>query len=474
VRRAPLALIALLLPLALAACVESRPAVHPAPPPESDAAANLRREHAYLLNPMEGYAQNVDPGRRERMERAYDALVTTGSVVPARQTAAELLSVAPSLAPAKVLAAQVDFAEGNYQAVVMRLLPVGDAQANYTASQLLLGRAAELAGDLPLAYSAYRAIATRNAKAFERTGDLHARALSALGDRLQKNLRAAVPGDDHLAEAQRQLALLEAWGPGELPTLEGARAVAVARHDAKAELEAVKGLSARQANDRELLDRRADLELEVGDPGAGLKIVQDLAEHHPEDAALKDKVRIAKFRWHVSLLPADVREVVKKPELNRADLAVLLYWLVPQVRYGKTNAGRIATDILDHPHREEIVHVVNLGLMDVDPTLHRFSPTAPLRRGAALRTLGRLLGGFGRRVACTSGAAGAGGVAGSNGVGGSGGGVGAGGVGAMSPCDLGVACGLTADEESCDAGDALSGADALEWIGRCLQLLGGT
>jgi hypothetical protein len=448
----PAALLCLLslLPILAAGCAGNAPPAGAKAPPESEPAATVRHERAYLLSPLEGYAQTVDPVRRERITRAYEMLVATGSLVEARQAAADMLAVAPAFAPAKVLAAQVDFALGNAKAVEERLLGVGDAQPNYTASQLLLGRAAEALGDLPLAYAAFRAVATRNGKAFERTGELHARALQVIAGRLHDALGSS--REDRLAEADRQLALLRAWAPGEPLTLEGARAVAVGRHDLKAELEAVKGLAAHRPDDRELLEHRADLELEVGDPGAGLKIAQDLAERNPADAALAEKVRIAKFRWSLSLLPADARQMAEKPEISRGELSVLLYWLVPQIRYGRASAGRIATDVLDDPHREEIVRVVNLGLLDVDPNLHRFSPAAPARRGAALRSVGRLLAAFGKQVRCVADAGGA----------------------AASPCDMAAVCGLIAEDQECDAAAALSGPDAVEWIRRSLVLLGGT
>lgn len=444
-----LALLALAALLA-AGCAEGPPPARPAAPAEDRVAATIRRERAYLLNPLDGYGQSVDAVRTERLQRAYEALVTAGTAGLARQTAAELLAQAPGFAPARVLAAQADFASGDNQGVVVRLLPVGDAQSNYTASQLLLGRAAELAGDVPLAYAAYRAIATRNGKAFERTGNLHAPALKIVGERLHEALVGK--REDRLAEAERDMALLNAWGPGELPTLEAARELAQARGDAKAELDAVKGLAGRIGGDRSLLERRADLELEVGDPGAGLKIIQELADRHPGDPRLAEKLREAKYRWRLSLLPPDVRELGDKPELSRADLAVLIYWLVPQVRVAKAVAGRIATDILDQPHRDEIVHVLNLGLMDVDVNLHRFSPASPMRRGVALRTLGRLLTAFGDQVGCVEAAGGQ----------------------AAGPCRLATECGLIAAEDACAAGDPLSGADAVEWIGRVVALLGGT
>ncbi|MDP9122398.1 MAG: hypothetical protein M3O15_13695, partial [Acidobacteriota bacterium] len=230
----------------------------------------------------------------------------------------------------------------------------------------------------------------------------------------------------------------------------GMRAVAVARGDRPGELAAIKGLSARLPGDQELLERRAELEAEVGDPSAGLKIVQDLAERHPRDPALAEKLATAKFRWRVGLLPRDVQDAAGKPELTKADFAVLLYWLVPAVHYGRPGAGRIATDILEQPHREEIVRVVNLGLMDVDSTLHRFSPGSSLRRGPALRAMVRLLTGFGDKLACVRGGGGATGV-----------------------CDIATECTLIADAESCQPAATLSGADALELIRHGLELLGG-
>jgi hypothetical protein len=442
-------LAAVLLPaiaLASACTGGGPPPPRPAPPPETVAEAAIRHERAYLLDPFDGYAGPADSARRDRIERAYRDLVDTASLTAARQAAAGLIAAAPDFTPAQVLAAEVDFAQGDYRAVVGRLLPVGDAQPNYTASQLVLGRAAELLDDAPLAYAAFRAVAPRNAKAFERTGELHSRALEVVGQRLRSALQA-----QQLDEAGKQVALLEAWAPNEELTSEGARALAVARHDRKAELAAIKRLSARHPGDRGLLERRADLELEVGDPGEGLKIIQEMAERQPRDAALAARLAAAKFRWRLSLLPPEVQKMADEPELTRAQLAVLLYWLVPEVRYGRPAAGRIATDVLDHPHREEIVRIVNLGLMDVDPTLHRFSPDAAARRGQGLRSAIRLLAGFGKGVDCLQEESG----------------------GQPTVCGAAARCGLVDSEDACAAGEPLSGADAVELIRRSVYLLSG-
>jgi tetratricopeptide (TPR) repeat protein len=402
-------------------------------------------DRPYLIDPLEGYSRTVDPAMGERLSNLWRDLLEEGDIEGAARAAAKMLGEDAELFPAQVLAAQVDFATRDDRRVIERLLPVGDAMPTYTASQLLLGRATERLGDIPLAYAAYRAVAARSPLARRRAGELHSRALEIVSNRLEEALRL-----QRFDEADKQLELLRSWAPAETLTLEAARKSALARGDRRAELVAVKELSSRRPADRALLERRAELELAVGDPSAGLKIVENLAARHPQDRSLAEKLESAKFRWRLSQLPQSVQEIAARPELSKADLAVLLYWLVPDVRNSRPTAGRIATDVLDHPYQEEIVRVVNLGLMDVDPTLHRFSPGATVRRGPALRVLLRTLARFGK-ADCAGGSVATGPV-----------------------CETAMACGLLPAEEDCQAMAQLSGAEGVEIIRRSLKLLGGS
>ena len=102
----------------------------------------------------------------------------------------------------------------------------------------------------------------------------------------------------------------------------------------------------------------------------------------------------------LELLPPFVRQLANAGELDRADFATLLYWLVPGVRYAEVSDPPIATDILDHPRREEIVRVMNLGLVRVDETLHRFSPGDRMTRQGALGALLGLLSLSDREFSC--------------------------------------------------------------------------
>ena len=195
---------------------------------------------------------------------------------------------------------------------------------------------------------------------------------------------------------------VRAWAPGEAATLEAAGDVARAHGDRRAELTAISRLAVLRPEDRRLAERWGELELEAGDPGAGLALFERLAERYPGDAEIAERLDCAKFRWRWFSSSRAGRRRRRRAEIRRGDFAVLLYWLAPAARYGRPASAQIATDILDDPRREEIVRVINLGLMDVDSGLHRFAPDAAVSRGDGLLAVvrGRRGGRRARRRLC--------------------------------------------------------------------------
>jgi len=205
----------------------------------------------------------------------------------------------------------------------------------------------------------------------------------------------------------------------------------------------------------EILERLGDLELEIGDVRAGLEQFEMLAERYPDAPELAEKVARAKFLWRLELLPPYVQELAKKARLNRAEFATLLYWLVPEVRYAQVSNPPIATDILDHPRREEILRVMNLGLMSIDQTLHRFAPAAPMTRVLALMALIRLLKLSDLEFSCLAEVE-ATALAGSW----------------TLTCRKAAQCRMIPEEADCLPAAEISGPEALDLFRRCLDLLG--
>lgn len=403
------------------------------------------RERPYLVDPLEGYPLVVRPEAEEALHAAYRALVDTGDVDLARSAAGAQLAVEPGLQPAQVLWAQADYAAGLEPEALERVRPVADELPGYVAVQLLRGRLAERAGDPVEAFGAFRAVAGQSALAADRASELEPAALDRLSDRVSESLARG-----RLDQARTTLDQLRRWAPDGPPTLEAAAALAAASGDVAGQLEALRALSELRPDDAELQERRADLEIEAGDPGRGLEIYQTLAAAHPRDARLAEKVAYAKFRWRLTLLPEKVQDVARSAELERGDYALLLYWLLPSVRYGRPERTRIAADILDDPRREEIARVVNMDLLEMDETLHRFSPLDPVTRRAVLASLLKVLAMGDRPAAC---------------------------VQALPPrpstewvCAGAVRCTLLERVEDCLPEASISGREALGLVRRTLEL----
>jgi tetratricopeptide (TPR) repeat protein len=406
-------------------------------------------EWRYILPPLTGYALTVPLGTERELTAAATGLADSTAWPVVRDQSEALLEIDPGLHPATLLLAQVSYLERDYTDVLSRLRPVVEELPDYDAAQLVLGRAAEQLGDLPTAYAAYRASSTRLNLAAARASQLRERSVEIVYNRLADALARG-----RVLDATRDLALLAEWAPNEPTTLRAARGVAVATGDLERELQVVSALSALDPADRSLEERQAELELEVGEPSTGLRILQDLTTRYPDDLELAEKLAEAKFIWRLVMLPKEVKQLVQLNELGRGDFAAVLYWLFPQVRYGQATAGLIVNDIFEHPAREQIVKVVNLELMPVDRAMHQFEPDRTITRVEALASFLALLSRADPAPAC---------------------------LGAYQPdigasvdgiCEAAARCEVIADAGDCLPGGPLSGAAAAQMSRKALEQLG--
>lgn len=398
---------------------------------------------------MSGYPLVADGIATAEVRRAHAVLLESGDAAGAREVAGRLLAQDPGFHPGQVLAAQSDFATGRFDAVLERLRPVAAELPAYTAARLLEGRAAERLDDLLGAYRAYRSVAESDATAAAREALLRDRALEVLYRRTLDGIERG-----RLDVAETSVSDLHRWAPDDPLALAAAAELSAARGERREELAMVRRLAELYPDDRPWQERRAALEVAVGNPRQGVQILRGLVARYPDDARLADRLEAAQFRWRLSLQPAEVQNRARQPELTRGDFAVLVYWLVPGVRYSRAESGRIAVDILDHPDREALARVINLGLMNVDESLHRFEPQRPVRRSEVLRALLRALDRQDPPPACLAQG--------------------------LSPrpswqtlCELGARCRLLESEADCLPEAAASGPDALEMIRLSQRLMVG-
>lgn len=423
-------------------CATSTP-----PPPMAVVPAT---EKPFLIDPLAGYPLTTSSGLEPEVSSAWSRLMAGTEPAEIAALARSFLDRDPSFQPAVVLLAQVELLGRRDAWVIEQLIPMTAELPDYTAAQLILARALERTGALPEAYARYRRLLPLAAPAAIKSAELEPRALEIVSRRIEDALQRG-----RVEDAERDLALLEEWAPEAVPTLDARWRVAVARSDLETELAIVRRLAASAPERREVSERLAELEVQRGDLRAGLERFETLVEHHPGDVELVRKLEAAKFQWRLQVLPAAVRKAVERGRLDRADLAMLLYWLVPEVRYAQVSNPPIAADILDHPRREEIVRVLNLGLMTLDENLHRFGPHDPVTRLSTLRALLELMRFVAPTTACVR-QQGAGALP----------------LSPSSICELAAACGLITEPAACLPSAPVSGPEALGLFRLVLDPLG--
>lgn len=341
---------------------------------------------------------------------------------------------------AALLVAQTWLVEGDGGAA-LRALDGLPAEARGADAVLLVeARARELTGPAEEAFALYRRLSPRHEAARRRATMLEAEAVSSVRARFDDAL-----GRGRWDDAARELSTLEVWRPQDLATLHARLALVVARKDETGELQALRALAERGVLDLDADLRRARLEVELGDARVGLDRLEALAAARPGDPRVEDALDRARFRWRLEHAPASVRVAAASAQVTRAQLARLIYWLVPGVRAARGGAARIASDVVGHEAHEEIVRIVNLGLLRVDETLHVFEPERPARRGEALEAL--------LSTAASAGAACARQVEGLPGR-------------WEAVCAAARACGWIDDVAECLPGGPVSGAEVTEWIRR--------
>ncbi|MEM1180602.1 MAG: hypothetical protein AAGM22_19810 [Acidobacteriota bacterium] len=399
-------------------------------------------ERPYLIDPVSGYPLALSAAEADQVKGLFSRLVSGDDPKVVARDAAALATSSPALLAASVAAAQAHFVAGSAKAASDAVGPVLDELPDYLAAALLAARLDERAGRVLEAHDRYSSVTDSSRLAAERSQDLRPRAQEIIAARFDDALNRG-----RFDDAEAALERLELYDLGTLPTLEAKQRLLNASGDAAGELEVIRELT--EISDDSFYERRrADLELEIGDVRSGLDIFERLASASPDDAELAEGLARAKFLWRLELLPPEVKTIGRLGELARADLASLLYWLFPDVRYSAVDNPPIAADILEHPKQREILRVLDLDLMAVDEALHRFRPAEMATRSDLLQALLGLLMSSDPPLGCLSSEARR--------------------SAASQPrrwvCTRSADCGLIRDSLSCLPEATLAGAEALELV----------
>ncbi len=128
-------------------------------------------------------------------------------------------------------------------------------------------------------------------------------------------------------------------------------------------------------------DVTADLAMKTARYAEAVSLYADLAKRRPEAAASLEEAR---FQFQVQNLPEAARRAALSTRVTRAQMAVLAWWLVPEVRDARVPAPpEVAVDAVDRPESQALVRSIALRLFPVSHESHRVGADQPVTRTEA-------------------------------------------------------------------------------------------
>jgi tetratricopeptide (TPR) repeat protein len=361
--------------IALAACTTTAP-----PLPEVMPAG----EDRYLIDPRTGTAETLPPPLATQFEGAW-RYALAGQEAEALRRLGEVRRTSPEYPPATLLQAFLDIRAGRLDDARSAISRVQEADPENLPARVYQAEIALREGEVRLAYDLYRRISVMPGApptAAERVSELQGRLFNDL-------LAAAQNAPD--AEAIRLLREALTFNAGAIePRIQLAQKLVTAKQfdDARRELDPLLNTAPDRPEVQEIL-----AEVDVGRGRYQEAIVRyDRLARRTKDERFARRLEDIKSEWSAANMPAHYRSAVESAAVTRAELAVLLYWTVPSVRFAQ-NLGtpQIAVDVEGLAGREEMIRAIALGLYDVDPVTRRVSPHRTVSAGRISQHLTRVL-----------------------------------------------------------------------------------
>jgi lipopolysaccharide biosynthesis regulator YciM len=338
----------------------------------------------FLVDPRLGWNGAAAPQLEQKFDTAW-RWTLAGDEAEAQRRLAEIQQRNPEFAPATLATAALDLRAGRLDTARATVAEALARNPNWTAARLYEAELAYRGKEKRAAYDLYLALSSDpNAPSFvsERVEELR----GAIFDELYAAAQTAP--DAESIRLLRETLTLNA-GAIEPRILLAQKLLGQKQYDAaRAELEPLLNAAPDRAEVQEML-----AEIEVGRGRYQEAIVRyDRLARRTNDARYARRLEEIKEEWSAANMPSHYRTALDSAAITRAELATLLYWTVPSIRFAQNlSTPPIAIDIQDVHGREEIIRAIALGLYEVDPVTRRVSPFRQLTQTRFAAHLTRVL-----------------------------------------------------------------------------------
>ena len=333
-----------------------------------------------FTSPLAGPGQpDVSPAEHKRIDRGWSKLISG-------QVAAALVAARRSegVPQGHLLAVQGRLVGGS-RVAVDELEELLSDHPDYASAWLTLSVAAEDLGNELTALAAARRVADLwpTAAWAGRADELATRWIENRVETAVAALQADDP-DAALTGIERTLVLA--------PTHRAALLVKARALTALERYDAAEVILAGLTDNVEALVLAGSLAERRRDWRTAMEIYEVLPEDHQQRA---EALLNAQVQWRLSNMPPYVQNALASTEITRAEMAIIVLTLRPQLEAVDGGQVPVLSDIVDLAYQREILAAVRLGIVAVDPLEPRFHPddlvTQEEARGA-LEAMCHLLG----------------------------------------------------------------------------------
>lgn len=363
--------IAIFFAAVLAACTSTAP-----PPP----VVTPTGEDVFLIDPRTGYPGAEPP----QFETAW-RYVLAGNEAEARRRLTDIRLKNPEYAPAILAEAALEIRAGNLDAAA-KVVDEAKRAEDWIAPRVYEAEIAFRRNETRRAFELYRDLVGQpGAPPFvaERTNALQTKLFNDL-------FNAAMTSQDEEAVRLLREALTYNAGAMDVRVLLASKLLNLKQYEeARRELDPV--LDTSEAAKPAVQEILAEVDAGRGRYQEAIVRYERLARA-TKDPRYTTRLNQIKEEWSMANMPTQFRAALESPAITRADLAVLLYWLVPSVRFAQ-NLGSppIAIDIENVAGREEIIRAIAIGMYDVDAVTRRVSPSRIVPASRLATHLARVL-----------------------------------------------------------------------------------
>jgi tetratricopeptide (TPR) repeat protein len=326
----------------------------------------------------------LSPAEAQRVEKAWRRILG-GDALAAQRDMEKLLARSPGLIPAETTLAYARLRGGRLDEAARSFEAVMSRQADYLPALAGAAATASRRGDAEGALRLYRrALVAEPGNAFlrQRVAELRVqvterRVAAARAAQEAGRLEEAVATYRQALESAPEVAGLRL----ELANL------LVTAGDVQG---AVGVLKVDPTEDRQVLLRLADLEMERRDYPGALEAYRRMLARDPHDDEAQRRSRDVRDAVELEQMPEEYRRISTAPAITRADLAAIVAVKVTALARVPAGEPQVAVDITGSWARSHIIKALAYDIMTVYPN-HTFQPVATARRGDVARAVQRIL-----------------------------------------------------------------------------------